>query len=59
MVVLRERSGDSERRACAVASQHRSTQTKARRPRPAAEDNLRRRLRAIARRHPRWCWKRG
>ncbi len=40
-----------------MVGQHRSTQRLAPRPRPAEEDKLRRRLRAIARRHPRWGWK--
>jgi putative transposase len=56
-VVLQERFGVSERRACEVVGQHRSTQRKSRRPRSGEEDKLRRRLRAIARRHPRWGWK--
>ena len=57
MVVLTERFGVSERRACRVAGQHRSTQHLAARPMPDAEAKLRRRLRAIARAHPRWGWK--
>ncbi len=56
-MVLCERFGVSERRACRVTGQYRSTQRRPRRPRPAEEDKLRRRLRAIARRHPRWGWK--
>ncbi len=57
MVVLTQRFGVSERRACRVTGQHRSTQRLVGRPRPAEEDKLRRRLRAIARAHPRWGWK--
>jgi transposase InsO family protein len=57
VVVLVDRFGVSERRACTVVGQHRSTQRRAARARPAEEDKLRRRLRAIARRHPRWGWK--
>jgi len=57
VVVLCERFGVSEHRACVVTGQHRSTHRKPRRPRSAEEDKLRRRLRAIARRHPRWGWK--
>jgi transposase InsO family protein len=57
VVVLCDRFGVSERRACAVTGQWRSTQRKPRRPRSVEEDKLRRRLRAIARRHPRWGWK--
>ncbi len=56
-MVLQERFGVSERRACAVCGQWRSSQRKPRRPRPVEEDKLRRQLRAIARRHPRWGWK--
>ncbi len=56
-MVLCDRFGVSERRACALTGQHRSTQRKPPRPRPAEEHKLRRRLRAIARRHPRWGWK--
>jgi putative transposase len=47
----------SQRRACRVAGQHRTTQ---RRPVPArvdAELRLRARLRRIARAHPRWGWR--
>lgn len=51
------RFGVSERRACTLAGQHRSTQRLAARPRPAEEDKLRRRLRQLARDHPRWGWK--
>ncbi|MDP1820024.1 MAG: DDE-type integrase/transposase/recombinase [Acidimicrobiales bacterium] len=40
-----------------MVGQHRSTQRLAHRPRPAEEDKVRRRLRAIARAHPRWGWK--
>jgi hypothetical protein len=47
----------SERRACRVAGQHRSTQRLTPRPRPEAEEKVRRRLREIARKHPRWGWK--
>lgn len=57
MLALCEHFGVSERRACRVVGQNRSTQRLACRPRPAEEDKLRRRLRAIARAHPRWGWK--
>ncbi len=56
MVALTQRFGVSERRACVVTGQHRSTQRLVGRPRPSEEDKLRRRLRA-ARVHPRWGWK--
>ena len=55
--MLVDRFGVSERCACRVVGQHRSTQRLAPRPRPAEEDKVRRRLREIARRHPRWGWK--
>ncbi len=57
MVVLTQRFGVSERRACRVTGQYRSTQRLTCRPMPDEEDKLRRRLRAIAREHPRWGWK--
>jgi putative transposase len=56
-VVLQQNFGVSERRACRVTGQQRSTQRKAGRPYSTEEDKLRRRLRAIARAHPRWGWK--
>jgi putative transposase len=56
-VVLRQRFGVSERRACRVAGQHRSLQQRPLRPVPGEEARLRRRLRSIARRHPRWGWR--
>jgi transposase InsO family protein len=57
VVVLVDRFGVSERCACRVVGQHRSTQRLAPRPRPAEEEKVRRRLREIARSHPRWGWK--
>jgi putative transposase len=57
VVVLVDRFGVSQRRACGVVGQHRSTQRLTPRPRPAEEDKVRRRLREIARKHPRWGWK--
>jgi transposase InsO family protein len=59
VVVLRERFGVSERRACRVTSQHRSAQR-----RPAAEladvdAVLRTRLREISAAHPRWGWRKA
>ena len=56
-MALSERFGVSERRACAVIGQPRSTQRCRPRPRPEEEAKLRRRLRQIARAHPRWGWK--
>jgi putative transposase len=54
---LQERFGVSERRACRVAGQNRSTQRK--QPRPPRDENerLASRLREIAKEHPRWGWK--
>jgi transposase InsO family protein len=57
VAVLVERFGVSERRACRVVGQHRSTQRRPPRPVPDAEEKLRARLREIARSHPRWGWK--
>ena len=54
---LQERFGVSERSACRVVGQHRSTQRKPRAPRPVEEAKLRGRLRVIAREHPRWGYK--
>ena len=54
---LQARFGVSQRRACRVAGQHRTTQ---RRPLLAGADEetrLRARLRRIAREHPRWGWR--
>ena len=56
-MALTERFGVSERRACRVTGQWRSTQRLACRPIPDEEEKLRRRLRDIAREHPRWGWK--
>jgi transposase InsO family protein len=57
VVRLIDRFGVSERRACRVVGQHRSTQRKPARPVPDLERKLRRRLREIARAHPRWGFK--
>jgi transposase InsO family protein len=54
---LQERFGVSERRGCGVAGQHRSTQRKPCTPRPVDDGELRGRLRAIAKAHPRWGYK--
>jgi putative transposase len=54
---LQARFGVSQRRACGVAGQHRSTQRKpGRAPRPM-DERLAARLRQIAHEHPRWGWK--
>lgn len=54
---LQERFGVSERRACRVAGQHRSTQRKQPRPPRVEDERLAGRLREIAGDHPRWGWK--
>jgi transposase InsO family protein len=54
---LQERFGVSERFACRVAGQHRSTQRKVAVARPVEDAKLRGRLRELAREHPRWGYK--
>ena len=54
---LQERFGVSERRACRVVGQHRSTQRRPKAPPDAAEARLRERLRDFARCHPRLGWR--
>ena len=54
---MQERFGVSERFACQVAGQHRSTQRKPRAPRRVDDGELRAELRAIAKTHPRWGYK--
>jgi hypothetical protein len=54
---LQERFGVSERLACRVAGQHRSTQRKTRAPRSVEDEKLRGGLREIARTHPQWGYK--
>lgn len=56
-MVLQERFGVSQRRACRVVGQNRSTQRKPRRPPSTEEQRLAARLRKIAGDHPRWGWK--
>ena len=56
--MLVDRFGVSERRACRVRRVSTAPRNGAPpRPRPAEEEKLRRRLREIARAHPRWGWK--
>ena len=57
MTSLRDRFGVSERRACLLTSQHRSSQRYRRRLVPA-EALLRQRLQLLARRHPRYGYRR-
>ncbi len=57
-VMIQDRLGFSQRRACQIVGQHRSTQ----RHRPAEPDpdrDLRRQLRDFARHHPRWGYRRA
>jgi putative transposase len=53
------RFGLSERRACRLVGQHRSTQRLPAPVRRPAEEQLRRRLREIARQHTRWGYRRA
>jgi putative transposase len=56
--MLQDRLGLSERRACQIASQHRSTQRH--QPQKAPEDEaLRGRLRELSRERPRWGYRRA
>lgn len=57
--VLRQRFGVSQRRACAMVGQHRSTQRRRRRQPSGMESMLRARLREISRAHPRWGWRKA
>jgi putative transposase len=59
VTVLVERFGVSQRRACRVVGQHRSTQRRARRPEPPKDAKLRSRLRQFARKHPRMGWRKA
>ncbi|MCH7670507.1 MAG: IS3 family transposase, partial [Acidobacteria bacterium] len=59
VTVLVERFGVSERRACRVVGQHRSTQRRPSRREPQADAKLRRRLRRFARNHPRMGWRKA
>jgi len=59
VVVLVERFGVSQRRACRVVGQHRSTQRRPVRPEPEPDLKLRRRLRRFAGAHPRLGWRKA
>jgi putative transposase len=59
VVVLQDRFGVSERRACRVVGQHRSTQRHPPRPVPPDDVKLRSRLRRFARNHPRLGWRKA
>ncbi len=56
--MLRDRKGFSQRRACQIVGQHRSTE-RHRPADPAPDRDLRVELRAFARRHPRWGYRRA
>ena len=56
---LQARFGVSQRRACQVVGQHRSTQRRAKAPPTAAEERLREHLRDFARCHPRLGWRKA
>ena len=57
--MLRDRFGVSERRACKVVGQHRSTQRLDPPPISDDEQRLREFLRRFSRRRPRWGWRRA
>ncbi len=56
---LQSRFGVSQRRACRVVGQHRSTQRRAKAAPTHSDQRLRQRLRQIARQHPRWGWRKA
>jgi len=56
--MLQDRLGLTERRACRIAGQNRSTQ-RHHGPRLDRDDALRRRLREISRKHPRWGYRKA
>ena len=56
---LQARFGVSQRRACPVVGQHRSTQRRAKAPPSAAEERLREHLWDFARGHPRLGWRKA
>jgi putative transposase len=57
--MLRERFGVSQRRACRVVGQNRSTQRKTPLAPGEDEQRLREFLRAFSRQRPRWGWRRA
>ena len=59
VVVLQGRFGVSQRRACRVVGQHRSTLRRPARPIPDADEKLCRRLRRFAKRHIRLGWRKA
>jgi transposase InsO family protein len=59
VTVLVERFGVSQRRACKVVGQHRTTQRRPLKPELPADAKLRSRLRRFARNHPRMGWRKA
>ena len=59
VTVLQQRFGVSQRRACRVVGQHRSTQRKPAASKAGLEQVARARLRAIAAAKPRWGWRKA
>jgi putative transposase len=57
--MLEDRLGLSERRACRITGQHRSTQRHRPTRRRDRDDALRARLRSLSREHPRWGYRRA
>jgi hypothetical protein len=55
---IQERLGLSQRRACQVVGRHRSSR-RHHRAEPDPDRELRRRLRRVARRRPRWAYRRA
>jgi putative transposase len=57
--MLQTRFGVSQRRACRIVGQHRSTQRRCPPPPPPDEEALRGFLRGFSRERPRWGWRRA
>ena len=59
VIVLQDVFGVSQRRACAVVGQHRSTQRHQPKPPPDDDEQIRVELREFAVKRPRWGWRRA
>jgi len=59
VIVLEDVFGVSQRRACEVVGQHRSTQRHQSKPPPEDDEPIRAELRAFAKARPRWGWRRA
>jgi putative transposase len=59
VIVLEDEFGVSQRRACTVVGQHRSTQRLTPPARTAEKDQIRAHLRDFAKKRPRWGWRRA